>query len=275
MPIRFRKTFSLGKGFRLNLGKRGLGLSTKTGPLTTSFGPSGARQTASIPGTGISFTSPLKSTGQSGQADPDDFQAEPEINQVGPPGQTGQPAPKRKIPTILIIAAGGLISLCGIGFIAAVIFGALLPQDPSISATKTMEHALLVAKQTIIPPTPTSQPTPQPSKVSPSLIPSAVVSSPSPISTQTQPAVQPSMTPNLIPTRQASPTIPPSRCPQGCTSQVLSCDIKGNISSEGEKIYHVPGGQAYARTEINPSRGERWFCTEAEARANGWRKSEQ
>ena len=50
------------------------------------------------------------------------------------------------------------------------------------------------------------------------------------------------------------------------------CLIKGNISSNG-RIYHVPGGQYYDRTGINESSGERWFCSEAEARAAGWRRS--
>lgn len=49
--------------------------------------------------------------------------------------------------------------------------------------------------------------------------------------------------------------------------------IKGNISSSGEKIYHVPGGAYYAKTEIDTSKGERWFNTEQEAIAAGWRKS--
>ena len=48
------------------------------------------------------------------------------------------------------------------------------------------------------------------------------------------------------------------------------CDIKGNISDNG-RIYHLPGGAHYARTRIDESRGERWFCSEAEARAAGWR----
>lgn len=48
------------------------------------------------------------------------------------------------------------------------------------------------------------------------------------------------------------------------------CVIKGNISSSG-RIYHVPGGRDYDATVITPSRGERWFCSEAEARAAGWR----
>lgn len=51
------------------------------------------------------------------------------------------------------------------------------------------------------------------------------------------------------------------------------CVIKGNISSKGSRIYHVPGQRHYDRTQINPAKGERWFCTEAEARAAGWRRS--
>ncbi len=51
-----------------------------------------------------------------------------------------------------------------------------------------------------------------------------------------------------------------------------SCRIKGNISDSG-RIYHVPGGYYYDRTRINTSAGERWFCSEAEARAAGWRRA--
>jgi hypothetical protein len=63
-------------------------------------------------------------------------------------------------------------------------------------------------------------------------------------------------------------------CPNGCTTHISDCDIKGNISFDtGEKIYHVPGQEYYASTTIDSAYGERWFCTEAEARANGWRRS--
>ena len=56
-------------------------------------------------------------------------------------------------------------------------------------------------------------------------------------------------------------------------SQPGTCNIKGNIGRRHARIYHVPGGQYYARTRINPKKGERWFCSEAEARAAGWRRS--
>ena len=49
-----------------------------------------------------------------------------------------------------------------------------------------------------------------------------------------------------------------------------SCAIKGNISDNG-RIYHSPGDENYNRTRIDTSRGERWFCSVAEAQAAGWR----
>jgi len=49
------------------------------------------------------------------------------------------------------------------------------------------------------------------------------------------------------------------------------CPIKGNISNKGERIYHTPWSPAYAKTRIDESKGERWFCDEDEAIAAGWR----
>ncbi len=51
------------------------------------------------------------------------------------------------------------------------------------------------------------------------------------------------------------------------------CLIKGNIADDGEKIYHVPGQRYYDVTKISESKGERWFCTEGQARDAGWRAS--
>jgi len=64
-------------------------------------------------------------------------------------------------------------------------------------------------------------------------------------------------------------------CAEGCTTPPAGCRIKGNISAGGEKIYHVPGGKYYDQTVIEPGKGERWFCNEAEAAAAGWRRSKQ
>jgi len=48
------------------------------------------------------------------------------------------------------------------------------------------------------------------------------------------------------------------------------CPIKGNISRNG-RIYHAPWSPWYGRTRVNIVKGERWFCSEAEAVAAGWR----
>lgn len=54
-------------------------------------------------------------------------------------------------------------------------------------------------------------------------------------------------------------------------SSSQKCDIKGNIS--GDKIYHLPDCLSYAKTTIDESKGERWFCSEKEAIEAGWRKA--
>lgn len=55
---------------------------------------------------------------------------------------------------------------------------------------------------------------------------------------------------------------------------VPGCNIKGNISiNSGERIYHVPGQMYYSQTRIRMEYGERWFCSEEEARAAGWRRA--
>jgi len=57
------------------------------------------------------------------------------------------------------------------------------------------------------------------------------------------------------------------------TKPAQGCVIKGSVFSSGDRIYQVPGGEYYAATRINPAKGERWFCSEAEAREAGWRRS--
>lgn len=71
-----------------------------------------------------------------------------------------------------------------------------------------------------------------------------------------QPTITPATTLNTISTNNAN-----------------SCTIKGNISSSGEKIYHVVGCGSYSKTTIDEGNGERWFCSEQEAVNAGWRKA--
>lgn len=66
-------------------------------------------------------------------------------------------------------------------------------------------------------------------------------------------------------------TMPPWEWRRSGGQNSKGYDIKGNINSKGDRIYHVPDTSSYRATRINESKGERWFCNEAEARAAGWR----
>jgi endonuclease YncB( thermonuclease family) len=48
------------------------------------------------------------------------------------------------------------------------------------------------------------------------------------------------------------------------------CVIKGNINRKGERIYFRPGQLDYARVDMSKP-GKRWFCTDQDAQAAGWR----
>ena len=72
---------------------------------------------------------------------------------------------------------------------------------------------------------------------------------------------------------QAAKRAANQNAPVSTGGQSSGCQIKGNISAKGERIYHVPGGQFYDKTRIDGRQGERWFCSEQEAEAAGWRRS--
>lgn len=55
MGLRFRKSISLGKFFRLNLSKSGASLGIGPRGLNINVGPRGIRKTIGIPGTGLSY----------------------------------------------------------------------------------------------------------------------------------------------------------------------------------------------------------------------------
>lgn len=64
----------------------------------------------------------------------------------------------------------------------------------------------------------------------------------------------------------------PRQATSQVTAQVEGCPIKGNINSKGDRIYHTPWGSPhYNRTVVSTASGERWFCSESEAVAAGWR----
>ena len=58
-------------------------------------------------------------------------------------------------------------------------------------------------------------------------------------------------------------TVVAAVAPQGCA-------IKGNVSAQGH-IYHMPWSPWYEKVSMKQDAGKRWFCSEAEAMAAGWR----
>lgn len=59
-------------------------------------------------------------------------------------------------------------------------------------------------------------------------------------------------------------------CPRGCEQPKEGCAIKGNISGAGLHWYFEPGNREYGNVLVDAFKGEAWFCTPAEAEANGF-----
>lgn len=54
----------------------------------------------------------------------------------------------------------------------------------------------------------------------------------------------------------------------------VKCSIKGNISLHSfEKTYLVKGCNQYSQTKVDPTLGEKYFCSEAEAKKAGFQKA--
>ena len=62
---------------------------------------------------------------------------------------------------------------------------------------------------------------------------------------------------------------------EGQASLKPGCRVKGNISAQGTRIYHVPGGRYYEAVKIEPAKGEKFFCSEEEAEREGFRRSKE
>lgn len=50
------------------------------------------------------------------------------------------------------------------------------------------------------------------------------------------------------------------------------CVIAGIIEASGTRLYYGPLDPDYGGKAVRPEKGERWFCSEEQARAAGWRR---
>lgn len=106
MGFRFRKSINLGGGFRVNLSKSGIGYSYGVKGLRYTKTAKGKdRVTASIPGTGLSWSTETGKTAKS---------------QKQPTGAKSEPAPTQAVKaekTPIPVWVKVLAVICGIGFV--------------------------------------------------------------------------------------------------------------------------------------------------------------
>jgi phosphatidylserine/phosphatidylglycerophosphate/cardiolipin synthase-like enzyme len=78
------------------------------------------------------------------------------------------------------------------------------------------------------------------------------------------------------PVRNPVALAPPRNAKSAKARQAVetTCRIKGNVSRMGERIYHLPGDRNYDRVRMDKGIGKRWFCSEQQAIAAGWRPAE-
>lgn len=279
MGFRFRKSIKILPGVKINLSKKGISSVSIGRPgATVNIKSDGTkRATIGIPGTGISYQTRLDKPISKkmtecpycGHRMRKQWDACPKchhalVETVEQPTTTdvaslpvkgdtleeqianltpeqreyykekGKQYAKAKLESIVPKVAAGLIVL--IAFIYVMSGG---------STSSTTEDASSPPPQQ----TETQQPQPEPS---------SVTTVPAPTTPAVTPEPAPVATAAVAPQRQGN-----GPGPNGET-------IKGNINSKGEKIYHVPGGASYNRTQP-----ERWFFTEEDAQAAGFRRAKR
>lgn len=276
MGFRFRKSFKILPGVRINLGKKGI--STSIGPkgAKINIGPNGTRFTTSIPGTGISYSTRLdKPVGRGmtqcpycGHKMRKQWDNCPKCHQPLIQTNTNTENLADETSTNNTVfqnndtennnAKNGC---CGCGCLIAIIFIILCligSCGSDKNSTPSDTPATQVETQSV------SSNSTEPEKQTSSSETDNVTSNEAATSSETVP----------VPTNNSSNnttvnTVPKNNIrydgegPNGET-------IKGNINSKGEKIYHVPGGAFYNRTDA-----EEWFFTEEDAKAAGYRASKR
>ena len=99
MGMKFRKSINLGGGTKLNLSKSGVGISTGVKGFRVSKNTSGrSRVTASLPGTGLSYTKEYGSSGSSGNSQPAPVHHSSSYSGGGSAPSGGDPGKKDKPP---------------------------------------------------------------------------------------------------------------------------------------------------------------------------------
>jgi hypothetical protein len=154
--IRFHRSFKILPGLRLNLSKKGLGVSAGPQGFKVSSGPSGVRRTMSIPGTGISKIDYLSSKTNFNLKEDNDNPPpatpppnEPPIRQNPgiPPSNypVDDQKKKKSFIQLMLIGLAAVIALCG----SICLIGSLMPSNSTPTPDVDMIVATSVAELTL------------------------------------------------------------------------------------------------------------------------------
>lgn len=135
MSLRFRKSIGLGHGVKLNIGKKGVGISAGVKGARVSINSNGRKTTSvGIPGTGMSYVKSEKIGAQKKTGGTSPNQSE---NQDLFPGNNNTP-PSKKKPGCLAIVIGIIAVLCVIGFISWAVQGFPASDTTSSAASSSL-----------------------------------------------------------------------------------------------------------------------------------------
>ncbi|MGL5819490.1 MAG: DUF2510 domain-containing protein [Phycicoccus sp.] len=186
------------------------------------------------------------------------------------PRAAGQRRPAWRTWPVLTVAVLVLVGSC------TAALGTISPDEASLETTRSPSQPAVSGTTSTGSPTATRPRSAPPASSMPAPAPTTTARPPSPsarppAARPTTPTTRPPTAPPRPPSAPERPPAPETPPPGG--DEASSCSIKGNIARDGERIYHVPGQQYYDKTKIDESKGERWFCSESEAVAAGWRKA--
>lgn len=222
MSLRFRKSINLGHGVRLNIGKKGVGISAGVKGARVSVNSNGRKTTSvGIPGTGVSYVKSEKignspKVKRENQSQSDNQDLLPDSNNT---------SPTKKKPGCLPITLGIVAIVCVIGFINWAAHG-FPAASPSSSAASS---ALLTSSISGISSTATSSSATETSKSSSSL--SSIVKSSAPESSAPAKASKPAAATN----QKLTVTSAPGTVSKGSTASI---SIKGKPTTRYSIAVH-------------------------------------
>lgn len=146
MGTRFRKSFKVAPGVRVNLGKKSAGISVgnKYGGVSVNS-KTGAKGRVSAPGTGMSYTTSLNSKAKRNSNAEDFEEAEFDLHEYIKTQEASYNLSMILYPalTILLLATGWLLPILYVGLLAVLWFEKTLNKDRRIIATAKYKEACI------------------------------------------------------------------------------------------------------------------------------------